>query len=363
MSASPETTSPAPMTAPPVAPASPAGPRAGMSALARVVLVLALLLAVAAAAAAGVAWRQVYLLQKQVSKQVADMGLQSRDSGTLARLASEQSREASAKVALLDQRVVQLDAQRAQVDSVLQGLSRAKDDNLLVDVDSVVQMGLQQTQLTGSVQPLLAALISSEKRLENVTQPRLVALQLAMAQDIEQLRKTSVSDVAMLATRIDNVLRQIDSLPLQSDMAPLPSTGGNAPVATRVPAGAPWWQQWWGSILDTALGLVRVRAIASRDAALLPPDQGMLVRENLKLRLLNARMALMSRQSELARNDVEQVQAQLKEYFQADSPLVDAAQKQLQEVHKNIHSAELPQIRGTLEALTAANAAASVAGN
>ena len=334
-----------------------------MSALARVVLVLALLIAVVAAAAAGIAWRQVYLLQKQVARQVADVGLQSRDTGTLARLASEQSREASAKVALLDARVVQLDSQRTQVESVLQSLSRAKDDNLLVDVDSVVQMGLQQTQLTGSVQPLLAALVSSEKRLEHARQPRLVALQLAMVQDIEQLRKTSVSDVAMLATRIDSVLRQIDTLPLQSDMVPLPATAGKVSVAQRVPTDAPWWQRWWGSVSDTVLGLVRVRSIASRDAALLPPDQGFLVRESLKLRLLNARMALMSRQSDLARSDVEQVLQQVKAQFQADSPLVESASKQLQEVQKNIHSAELPQIRGTLETLAAANAAASVAGN
>ena len=268
-------------------------------------------------------------------------------------------------ISLLGSKLVddRLDAQRTQVESVLQSLSRAKDDNLLVDVDSVVQMGLQQTQLTGSVQPLLAALVSSEKRLEHARQPRLVALQLAMVQDIEQLRKTSVSDVAMLATRIDSVLRQIDTLPLQSDMVPLPATAGKVSVAQRVPADAPWWQRWWGSVSDTVLGLVRVRSIASRDAALLPPDQGFLVRESLKLRLLNARMALMSRQSDLARSDVEQVLQQLKAQFQADSPLVESASKQLQEVQKNIHSAELPQIRGTLETLAAANAAASVAGN
>lgn len=358
MTASSETTLPA--ANPPVLPVESRRPR--LSALTRVLLAMALLLALVAVAGAVLVWRQVHDLQKQTARQMADMGLQSRDSGAVARLAGEQSREASARVALLDARVAQLDAQRAQVENVLQSLSRARDDNLLVEVDNVVQMGVQQAQLTGSVQPLLAALVSSERRLKSASQSGLVALQQAITQDVEQLRKTSVSDVAMLATRVDNVLRQVDALPLQSDMVPLPAAAGQTPAVSRPPVDAPWWRRWGASVSEAALGLVRVRSVASRDAALLPPEQGFLVRENMKLRLLNARMALLARQPDLSRSDVQEVQIQLKTYFQADSPLVVLAQQRLQEVQQNIHSAELPPIAATQAALAAAHGAASPSG-
>lgn len=343
----------------PVPDSPPVAPRNRLSALSRVMLLLTMVLALVALAGSVLAWRTAQQLQQQVARQVADMGLQSRDSSALARLASEQSKESGARVALLQVKVSELEAQRAQIDSVLQGLAHAKDENLLVDIDAAVQLGLQQSQLTGSAQPMLAALLSADKRLQSASQPQLVALQLAIERDIDAIRKANVSDVPVLAGRIDGVLRMVDTLPLQSEWVQPVSASVQA---GRAPAGQNadnWWQRTWNQVRDTAAGLVRVRTIHSRDAALLAPEQGYFLREGLRLRLLNARMALLARQVELARSDVQDVQQQLARYFRTSSPLLVSARQQLDEVLKNIHSTELPAITNTLDALSRAQSAAA----
>ena len=48
----------------------------------------------------------------------------------------------------------------------MQSLSRSRDENLVVDIESALRLAQQQAQLTGSVEPLLAALRSADQRLE-----------------------------------------------------------------------------------------------------------------------------------------------------------------------------------------------------
>ena len=66
-------------------------------------------------------------------------------------------------------------------------------------------------------------------------------------------------------------------------------------------------------------GLVRVSRIEQPDAVMLSPEQGFFVRENLKLRLLNARLGLLSRQMSSARNDLALAERELIHFFDLKS--------------------------------------------
>ncbi|MEE1653468.1 MULTISPECIES: uroporphyrinogen-III C-methyltransferase [Brachymonas] len=343
--------------------APPAAARAGMSALARVGLVLALILALLAMAGVAYLWQDARRMQRQIATQVADMNRQASELQAVAELASRQSQDATARTALLSAKVAEFEGRNAQVDSVLQGLARAKDENLLVDIDAAIQMGWQQSQLTGGVQPLLAGLVSAQNRLRQAAQPKLLPLEQSIGRDIERLRQTSESDVTMLLGRIDGVLREIDGLPLQSNLVRLNERTWQAQAssAASLPSDAPWWQRSWAHVSDTFSDLVRVRTIESRDAALLQPQQGYYLRENIKLQLLNARMALLARQPEVARSDVQQVRAMMSRYFQSDAQAVRSSLLTLEEVGNNIHVVQLPTIQETQAALAAAQNAAALA--
>ena len=80
------------------------------------------------------------------------------------------------------------------------------------------------------------------------------------------------------------------------------------------------------------------------------------MRENLKLRLLNARLGLLARQFEASRNDVLSVRRDVQRYFEASGRKSQAALALLQEVETQLKQVELPRLDDSLTALATASA-------
>ena len=331
--------------------------RPALSGAARMALVLACLVAAAALVGAGLLWRTVGQLQQQLAQNATVLSTQTRDMTLQAKSASEASLQASAKVALLEARLATLDAQHARTDATLQTLAAAGVDGQLAELRAALQLGQQQAQLTGSAQPLVGALTQADKQLAALRQPRLLALQQAIGQDLARLKTAPLLDVPRLAGDIDAVLQRIDTLPLQSGRAPsLQAPPADKPVQVAIPQSR--WLRLWQRVQESTLQLVRVRTIASTDTALLAPEQAAFVREHLRLRLLNARLAVLSRQPLVAQQDLAAAQALLSTYFDDQAPPVKSSQFTLDAVGKQVKEGQLPSIAATLAALSTVGAAA-----
>ena len=111
-------------------------------------------------------------------------------------------------------------------------------------------------------------------------------------------------------------------------------------------------ERLWGEVK----GLVRVTAIEHPDAMLLAPDQASFLRENLKLRLLNARLAMLSRQFDTAQSDLRDAHNALERYFDRSSRRTTAALEGLRQVAAQARSVSVPRPDATLAAITAAAA-------
>ncbi|MGP1684908.1 MAG: uroporphyrinogen-III C-methyltransferase, partial [Giesbergeria sp.] len=192
----------------------------------------------------------------------------------LARQASELAQESSARLAVQETRLSEVALQRSQLEELMQSLSRSRDENLVVDIEANVRLAQQQAQLTGSVQPLVASIKSAQQRIERAAQPRLAPVQRALALDLERLASASVTDTAGLLARLDELLRQVDELPLKNAVAQAAATRRLAasvrPAAASAAAageasGLPAWmaplQRGWEVVKDEMRGLVRVRRI------------------------------------------------------------------------------------------------------
>ena len=107
---------------------------------------------------------------------------------------------------------------------------------------------------------------------------------------------------------------------------------------------------------DEARALLRVSRIDQPEAVLLAPEQGFFLRENLKLKLLNARLDLLSRQNESARADVAAATSALNRYFDPGSRKTQQAAGLLQQIQSQLRTVELPRLDETLAALTTAAA-------
>lgn len=321
----------------------------------RATLVLLLVIAGAALVSTTMLWQRLGTVQEQLARQSADSGAQAIEARTLARQAQEQVRDALARQTVLESKLGEFAMTRSQLEELVQSMSSSRDENLLVDIDSSLRLAQQQTQLTGSPEPLLAALRTADQRLARAAQPRLARLRAVIARDIDRIRAASVTDVPGVLARLDELVRQVDDLPAINAVG---VRGTPEPARKAASAAAPpeWWQRWAGAVLEEARGLVRVGRIDQPEAVLLAPEQVFFLRENLKLKLLNARLSLLARQIDVARTDVGIAAAALHKYFDPSSRRTQAAATQLQQVQAQLRTTELPRIDETLAVLAAAGA-------
>ena len=335
---------------PPVPPAvATAGPATALPLPARqgsgIAWTVALLSLVLAGGAAWLAWQshqRVQGLEQTLVKRQEDSQTQAADARLAARQAQELSRETAAKAALIDARLNDVASQRTQIDELLQSLTRSRDENLLIDLEAALQMAQQQAALTGSSEPLVAALRTADERLARSGQPRFEPLRRAMGRDLETLRLAGTQDVLSLAQRLDEAVGMVDELPLRNAppvatagahravpaRPPAPPRGALAPKAvpaadaSSAPAPTGWWDEmraWWQPTMGELRDLVRVSRIEQPEAVLIAPEQAFFLRENLKLKLLNTRLSLLARQGLSVQSDLQDAQSAVGRYFDPDA--------------------------------------------
>ena len=298
----------------------------------------------------------------------------------LSRQAQDSMRDAMAKVALLEARLTEVAVQRDQLEDLIQSVARSRDENLVADIESAVRAAMQQAALTGSAEPLVAMLKQSDDRLARANQIRLEPVRRAIARDLVRIKASSVADVASLSVKVDEVVRMIDELPLLAAAEPRHDLSGAAnrlgkPAAARAapPAAAAssvdavdeWLMRGWNqatrfvadNIWTEIRSLVRITRIEQPEAMLLAPEQALFLRENLKLHLLNARLALLARQFDAAHSDLRWSDATIVRYFDRSSKRTQIADEQLRQVIQQSRQAGVARPDDTLAALAAAGTA------
>ena len=328
-------------------------------------------LGVLALAALALAWntqQRLKTTELEIVKRQQDAGTQAAEARVLARQAEASARENAAKVALLEARVAETSLQRSQLEELIQSLSRSRDENVLSDVDAALRLALQQSAITGSAEPLLAALRQTEERLARYQQPRMERVRRAALQDLDRVKAAGTVDLQSLAIRIDEAVRAVDDLPMlaatdrravtrEGDARAAPASAAAAAGAASAP-GPQWLDarvrsllgQFWSEVRS----LVRVTRVDDPEAALLAPEQAFFLRENLKLRLLNARLSLLSRQFDTAQADLREAQSVLDRYFDKGSRRVDLVREQLRQVAQQSRQVSVPRPEATLAALATA---------
>lgn len=351
--------------------------------LGRWIAVGAVLLTALATAAVMLAWnaqQRMRSLETELVKRQQGSDTQATEARTLARQAELSAREAAAKLALLEARVAETALQRTQIEELIQSLARSRDENVLADLDAAIRVALQQTAITGSAEPLVLTLKQAEERLARFNQPRLERVRRAVAQDLDRVRSVGVTDITVLTIRLDEVIRMVDELPLLSTPerrgAARPA-GAALSAATATPTAASaaaslavvgatastWVSSFgdrWGSLAGYLWGevksLVRVTRIDQPEAMLVAPEQAFFLRENLKLRLLNARLALLSRQFDTAQSDLRDAQSALDRYFDRNGRRVAAATELVRQVASQARLVSVPRPDATLAAIATASA-------
>ncbi len=351
-------------------------------------------------------WEKLSHVQELLARQSADASQVSLEAKSLAKESMDSSRDTAAKLALTQNKLSEVVLQRAQMDALMQSLSRSRDENLVEDIDSSLRLSQQQALLTGSLQPLLSALKTADERLAKLSQPRLASLQRAIAKDMDRVKSFSMADTPNLLIQFDEMMRLVDELPLTNDVlrpkdkalgihgsssarqghpsASAQHDSANLPPHTSPPLvnavnakaepeseseseskvswaqgiAQSWWQKAFALVWQEFKGLIRVSQIDQPQGVLLSPEQSFFVRENLKLRLLNARMALLARQMETAKADAGIVQSEINKYFDVHQKNTLVALSLLQNIQVNLKQLQLPSLNESFAAIAQVQAQA-----
>ena len=339
-----------PASEPPVSGATPAVQRSGW------VVMLLGTLALLALLSSVFLWQKLSRIQEQLARQSADSGVQALEAKTWAKQAQETVKDSAARVALLEARLAEVALQRTQLEDLMQSLSRSRDENLLVDIESALRIAQQQALMTGSTEPLVAALQSAQKRVQRTAQPRLMPLARTLEKDLERINSLPGFDLPGLMLKLDEGVALVDGLVLANDATSQQSrlSQQTEPMANATPMS--WWMAGLTRMGDEFKSLLRVSRIDAPEAALLSPEQAFFVRENLKLKLLNARLGLLARQKDGVRADLHASAILVRRYAEPQSRRTTQLLQLLEQTTEQVRTAEVPRIEASLTALSTAAA-------
>ncbi|MBC7404805.1 MAG: uroporphyrinogen-III C-methyltransferase [Cytophaga sp.] len=319
---------------------------------------------------------QIANLREEVARRLLIADANSSETKILAKAVQETSKEIQTKVILLEGRQTEAQSQQLALEQLYQDLSKNRDEWALAEIEQVLATASQQLQLAGNVQGALIALQNADSRLAKSEKPQFITIRRAIAKDIDKLKSLPTLDLTGISLRLDSVIAQVDHIPLWADeksvvtvtppKAPLrvlpksntlsakngkTLTSGDVAENTWTMRIQDYWQSFSSEMSGEIRQLIRVRSVETPDALLLSPSQGYFARENLKLRLLNARLALLSRNEGAFRSDMIAAQDAITKYFDTRTKQSQTVQTLLRQVQGSNLSIEMPTLVDSLNAV------------
>jgi len=260
-------------------------------------------------------------------------------------------RDAQAKLALLEARVGEFQSQQASLEALYRELAPSRDELALSEVEQILMLASQQLSLAGNVQAALAGLQVADAKLARLDRPQLAPIRRVLARDMDRLKAVPYVDVAGISIKLDQLSSIIDSLPLAKDER-LP-----VPKAVEPARDEPAWVRLLRDVWNDLRNVIRVEVSDRPPPPLVTPQQSFFLRENLRLRLLSARLALLSRDERAFRADIQAATAWLKQYFDVQSKPVQVALATLAQHATIAMPGEMPDLAASVDAVRAVKAA------
>lgn len=318
----------------------------------------AFLIALLALALLALMWfvngNRINALETELAKRLSEGDGAIRDSRSESRQAKEEAQALAGRVSLLEAKLNEAQGQQAALESMYQELARGRDERLLAEIEQAVAIAAQQLQLAGNVEAALIALQNAEARLAQSGGAQFAGIRRLVLRDIERLKALPQADISGMAAKLEGVVASIDTLPLAYAQRPPRSV---AKETAKAPTPSISEAAYWTGLIDGAWNeirqMVRIERVDQDAPALLAPSQSLFLRENLRLRLINARLSLLQRDNASFRDDLKLSVKWLEQYFDMRAPAAKSARDTLQRMTTSNLSLALPSLDETLAALRA----------
>lgn len=356
---SPGAPAPAASTASPASPSPSDPPPAARGGVAGWAALLAVVALTGAGLAGWQAWdsrERISVLREELASRLNAGDTVATEARAIARQQQEGLAALQGKIGALEAKIEATEGQAAALEALYQEFSRSREDRVMAEVEQAITIAAQQLQLAGNLEAALIALQGAEARLALQDKGQLAPLRRALAKDIEQLKLQPEVDVGGVALRLERLLERADSLPFAFESQP-PAAEAVAPAEAaadtsgRVAFALEFVRQLALDVWRELGTLVRIERLDQAEPVLLAPAQGTYLRENLKIRLLTARLALLARDGRTYAADLAQARNWVERFFDTRDERVRASISELKVLEAVPVSAERPALTESFAAL------------
>ena len=288
-------------------------------------------------------------VEKSLSHKLEEYQALNQQSLALAKQAEERSTRADARTVILEQKLAESRDQQEVLQTLYNQLAENRESTAIAEVEQLLNIANQQLQLASNVNAALLALQAAQQKLQPIDLPRAIQLRETLNNEIEKLRALPQVDVISISAQLTRLSELCGTLPLISERQPTLNANAAQPRSKIVPQNAV--QKFGLAIWEDIKNLVTVEHIDKPEPPLLAADHAFYLRENLKLRLLTARVALLQRDEATYKADLNTVNSWLNQYFDTKHPNTINALNILKKLSGSNISFELPQLNDSLAAI------------
>jgi uroporphyrin-III C-methyltransferase len=286
-------------------------------------------------------------IEKSLSIKLEQFEEINQQSLELAKKAEERSTQANARTIVLEQRLSESRDQQEALQTLYTQLAENRESTAVAEVEQLLTIASQQLQLNSNVKSALLALQAAQKRLEPLELPRTIQLRETLEAEIDSLREIPQLDVVSLSAQLTQLSELCGKLPLISERQP--TLNANIQQIDTPPSNrlARWLWPLWEDIKN----LITVERIDQPEPPLLASDQAFYLRENIRLRVLTARIALLQHDEATYKADLNMVKSWIIAYFDTKHPDTIKAMQLLKKLSAQKISMTLPQLTDSFAAV------------
>lgn len=202
------------------------------------------------------------------------------------------------------------------MDSISAKLGRSTVAWRMAEVEYLLTVANHRLTLAQDRHTAIAIFETADERIKAIGDLSLLSVRKSIADELLALRSMPDVDITGLALQIASLINSVDKLPLQDKKriaVALDNKTDNTPEN---------WQELPMAIWNDLKSLVQVRRHQQPTEPLLPPDQTRHLYQNLSLKLEQARLAVLQRDSILLQQQIGEITSWLTHYFETASPAV-----------------------------------------
>ena len=247
-------------------------------------------------------------------------------------------------------RLAAADAQLADMADSFSRLARQSDSSLdwrLMEIRHLLTAASHRLTLEQDVDRALAALQMAAARLEEIPDPRLAPVRGQLAADLDRLQEAAQgSSLAGLILSLSDLAKQAAALPLKPVR---PAVAPSGPAEAEGPETASWWRRALRALRQELKGLVVISR--SGASAVLLPKEAYFLRQNLRLQIEAARLALLLKDGQQFQASLGACRDWLREHFDLGDPDARAALAMLDAAAATDLERAVPSVSRSLQAL------------